>query len=55
MMNQKTIRIRRMKIICIRVKMMARMLRTKSLRRATNRIRKWQQKLKKKVRVPMTS
>jgi hypothetical protein len=54
MMNLKTIRIITVMLAKKKIKMMARMLRTKSLKRTMKRISHRQRKLKKKVR-PMTS
>ena len=47
MMNKKTIRIMKVMMIHIRIKMMARILRTKSLNKTKKIILPWQRKIKK--------
>jgi hypothetical protein len=59
MMNKKTIRIMKVMMIHIRIKMMARILRTKSLNKTKKIILPWQRKIKKSqkkiARITMTS
>ena len=59
MMNKKTIRIMKLMMIHIRIKMMARILRTKSLKKTKKRILPWQRKIKKSqkkiARITITS